>query len=151
MYQEVPEPRRRVKLGPGHEPDPWLWEKLPVSEEKAGGEGGEADEEMPLAADAEVDEEPNERVFVGSSHIKEYTLQEKLGEGTFGVVWKGVKGQIEGVAAEEVERIEKQEEKLVQQGLKVRRGDVVALKQIILHNEGDGVSSVVSFSTKSAR
>lgn len=26
------------------------------------------------------------------------------------------------------------------QGLKVRRGDVVALKQIILHNEGDGVS-----------
>ncbi|ORY55735.1 kinase-like domain-containing protein [Leucosporidium creatinivorum] len=42
----------------------------------------------------------------------EYSLQEKLGEGTFG---------------------------LVGQGLKVRRGDVVALKQIILHNEGDGM------------
>ena len=98
---------------------------------------------MPFVDDAEITEEPLTRVYVGSSHISDYTLQEKLGEGTFGVVWKGVKGQIAGVSDAEVKKIEEQEEQLVKQGLKGRRGQAVALKQIILHNEGEGVSLLV--------
>ena len=78
----------------------------------------------------------SERKYVGCSHISEYTLQEKLGEGTFGVVWKGRRGGVDpatNMSADE-------EAQLVQRGLRVKRGDVVALKQIIFHNEGDGVS-----------
>lgn len=77
-----------------------------------------------------------DRKYVGCSHISEYTLQEKLGEGTFGVVWKGRRGGVDpatNMSADE-------EAQLVQRGLRVKRGDVVALKQIIFHNEGDGVS-----------
>lgn len=84
------------------------------------------------------DEEP----FVGSSHISEYTLQQKLGEGTFGLVWLGVRGKVDskgkGVAKKGVD---KEEEKLVARGLRVRKGDVVALKEILVHNESDGVNS----------
>lgn len=79
---------------------------------------------------------PLDRKYVGCSHISEYTLQEKLGEGTFGVVWKGRRGGVDpatNMSADE-------EAQLVQRGLRVKRGDVVALKQIIFHNEGDGVS-----------
>jgi serine/threonine protein kinase len=109
------------------------------------------------------------RRYVGASDIGAYELQEKLGEGTFGVVWKGLRRATSGAGAgagtgagsssgdssssalrsltnetgvhiEETE--EQEEERLVRtQGLKVRKGDVVALKQIILHNETDGVSS----------
>lgn len=140
MFEETPEPRRRTKLPERLEADPWLLSAEEVAARRLE-QAHEVDEEMPLAAELEAEEDPLERTFVGSSHIKDYTLQEKLGEGTFGVVWKGVKGQINGVPEEEVKRIEQQEEELVERGLKVRRGDVVALKQIILHNEGDGVSS----------
>lgn len=78
----------------------------------------------------------HERKYVGCSHISEYTLQEKLGEGTFGVVWKGLRGGFNPATAASAE----EESQLLQKGLRVKRGDVVALKQIIFHNEGDGVS-----------
>ncbi|GAA5988174.1 hypothetical protein JCM10908_002094 [Rhodotorula pacifica] len=78
---------------------------------------------------------PSERKYVGCSHISEYTLQEKLGEGTFGVVWKGLRG-----GSNPATKMSAQEEaQLLQRGLRVKRGDVVALKQIIFHNEGDGL------------
>ncbi|GEM08090.1 P-TEFb-associated cyclin-dependent protein kinase Cdk9 [Rhodotorula toruloides] len=81
-----------------------------------------------------------ERKYVGCSHISEYSLNEKLGEGTFGVVWKGMRGRGNApVSAVEAEKEKEEEEKLVKVGLRVRKGDVVALKQIIFHNEGDGL------------
>ncbi|GAA5921463.1 hypothetical protein JCM1841_005468 [Sporobolomyces salmonicolor] len=104
--------------------------------------------EPEAAADAmEVDVEEGEtrdegkvHSFIGASHISEYTLQEKLGEGTFGVVWKGVRGKVDAkgkaVAREEDDA---EDEAMVKRGLRVRKGDVVALKQIIFHNEGDGM------------
>lgn len=85
-------------------------------------------------------EERGEHRFFGASHIDEYTLQQKLGEGTFGVVYKGIRGK-EGVVVTAEEREE--ENKMWKRGLRVRKGDVVALKQIIFHNEGDGVSTLV--------
>lgn len=83
------------------------------------------------------------RKFVGSSHISEYQLQEKLGEGTFGLVFKGVRRpkELKWVGGDEKEREREVNDGEVERGLKVRRGDVVALKEIILHNEQDGVSS----------
>lgn len=57
------------------------------------------------------------------SRIEEYTLAEKLGEGTFGEVWRGIKGPSTGP-----------------RGSQVPPGTVVALKQIIFHNAADGVS-----------
>ncbi|GAA5980853.1 hypothetical protein JCM11641_004743 [Rhodosporidiobolus odoratus] len=90
-----------------------------------------------------------ERKYIGTSPISSYTLQEKLGEGTFGVVWKGIRGAASkasrtgpggggvGGIQEEMERME--EEKLIKKGLRVRKGDVVALKEIIFHNKGDGL------------
>ncbi|GAA5913715.1 uncharacterized protein JCM6883_000023 [Sporobolomyces salmoneus] len=80
--------------------------------------------------------ELEEHEFFGASHISEYTLQQKLGEGTFGVVYKGIRGK-EGAIVTEEER-EKENSKWAR-GLRVRKGDVVALKQIIFHNEGDGL------------
>ncbi|GAA5884047.1 hypothetical protein JCM3774_001480, partial [Rhodotorula dairenensis] len=77
----------------------------------------------------------HERKYVGCSHISEYTLQEKLGEGTFGVVWKGLRGGVNPATAASAE----EEAQLLKKGLRVKRGDVVALKQIIFHNEGDGL------------
>lgn len=94
------------------------------------------------------------RRYVGASEIGTYELQEKLGEGTFGVVWKGLRRSTvfastggahvkdTNTGAQHGDYDADEEERLVRmQGLKVRRGDVVALKQIILHNETDGVSN----------
>lgn len=89
-----------------------------------------------------VKPEKEEHKFFGASHISEYTLQQKLGEGTFGVVYKGVRGQEDAIVSEE-ERMEENEN--WKRGLRVRKGDVVALKQIIFHNEGDGVSLFCAF------
>lgn len=77
-----------------------------------------------------------EHQFFGASHISEYTLQQKLGEGTFGVVYKGIRGK-EGAVVTDEERAE--ESRLRTRGLRVKKGDIVALKQIIFHNEGDGL------------
>ncbi|GAA6002904.1 uncharacterized protein JCM10292_001366 [Rhodotorula paludigena] len=104
----------------------------------------EAAQELWVRAPSPVPPEPvsaapssSDKQYIGSSHIREYTLQEKLGEGTFGVVYKGVRGK-QGVVVSELEREE--EDRLVRErGLRVRKGDVVALKQIIFHNEGDGL------------
>ncbi|GAA5936569.1 uncharacterized protein JCM15063_001924 [Sporobolomyces koalae] len=74
--------------------------------------------------------------FFGASHIDEYTLQQKLGEGTFGVVYKGIRGKENEVVSAEEREVEKQN---WHRGLRVKKGDVVALKQIIFHNEGDGL------------
>lgn len=115
----------------------------------------EAAQELWVRAPSPVPPEPasaapsrSDKQYIGSSHIREYTLQEKLGEGTFGVVYKGVRGK-QGVVVSELEREE--EDRLVRErGLRVRKGDVVALKQIIFHNEGDGVraSLVLSFPSR---
>ena len=44
------------------------------------------------------------------------------------------------------DREKEEEEALVKKGLRVRKGDVVALKQIIFHQENDGVRpSLLSF------
>lgn len=98
---------------------------------------------MANGAEAEVEQEHE---FYGASHISEYTLQQKLGEGTFGVVYKGVRGKEgDGDAVSEAER--EKENLAWAKGLRVRKGDVVALKQIIFHNEGDGVSLSVDASS----
>ncbi|KAI7875609.1 Pkinase-domain-containing protein, partial [Lichtheimia hyalospora FSU 10163] len=56
---------------------------------------------------------PNhKRQFVGASQIKEYQFQQKLGEGTFGEVHKGIHKST---------------------------GAVVALKRILMHNEKEGI------------
>jgi serine/threonine-protein kinase BUR1 len=56
--------------------------------------------------------DPTQRRFRGSARINEYeVMKEKLGEGTFGVVSKGVSK---------------------------RSGKVFALKKILMHNEKDG-------------
>ncbi|KAI9315011.1 kinase-like domain-containing protein [Dichotomocladium elegans] len=52
------------------------------------------------------------RKFIGASKISEYQFQQKLGEGTFGEVHKG---------------------------LHKSTGDVVALKRILMHNEKEGI------------
>lgn len=84
---------------------------------------------------------PDEHPFVGSSHISEYTLKTKLGEGTFGLVWLGIRGKVDNKGnALARSGVDKEEEKLVSRALKVRKGDVVALKEILVHNESDGVS-----------
>ncbi|GAA5972937.1 hypothetical protein JCM21900_006302, partial [Sporobolomyces salmonicolor] len=106
-----------------------------VREPKAAADAMEVDVE-----EGEARDEGKVHSFIGASHISEYTLQEKLGEGTFGVVWKGVRGKVDAkgkaVAREEDDA---EEEAMVKRGLRVRKGDVVALKQIIFHNEGDGM------------
>lgn len=109
-------------------------------------------EELDATADpssvAEVDPALDARKYIGCSHIREYALKEKLGEGTFGIVWKGIRGGGErktngkeiALTVQMREDEERQEEEeLVKRGLRVRKGDVVALKQIIFHSEGDGV------------
>jgi len=91
--------------------------------------------EMEVEAEAAGKAQVGKMAFVGASHISEYQLQQKLGEGTFGVVWKGIRDKGKGRESAT------QEQALVDRGMKVRKGDVVALKEIILHNEMDGVSS----------
>lgn len=66
----------------------------------------------PSPNDGNASADPTQRRFRGSAKISEYELmQEKLGEGTFGVVSKA---------------------------RSKRTGAVVALKKIIMHNEKDG-------------
>ncbi|GAA5847505.1 hypothetical protein JCM9279_000516, partial [Rhodotorula babjevae] len=119
-------PRIRTRLG-GARRDPWLRAPSPSLDE--------------LAAAARAVHPPvavrDARSYVGCSDIGEYEKQGKLGEGTFGVVWKGVRG---GRGKLWGDREREEEERLVKErGLRVRHGDVVALKQIIFHNEGDGM------------
>ncbi|BGP56133.1 serine/threonine protein kinase, CMGC, CDC2/CDK sub [Rhodotorula sphaerocarpa] len=97
---------------------------------------GEEIEGIFKAQQTEPSPVPVARKYVGCSHISEYTLQEKLGEGTFGVVWKGLRG---GANSPTSQMTVEEEAQLVKRGLRVKRGDVVALKQIIFHNEGDGL------------
>jgi len=119
-------PRVRTRLGNARY-DPWLRAPSPSLDE--------------LAAAARAVHPPvplrDARSYVGCSDIGEYEKQGKLGEGTFGVVWKGVRG---GRGKLWGDREREEEERLVRErGLRVRHGDVVALKQIIFHNEADGV------------
>ncbi|GAA5948630.1 hypothetical protein JCM3765_004949 [Sporobolomyces pararoseus] len=117
------EPFLGVRTGRGHE-EIWLDPPSPSSAELGRVEVTER-------TTHELDHQ-----FFGASHISEYTLQQKLGEGTFGVVYKGIRGKEGAVVTEEEREIENQSWK---RGLRVRKGDVVALKQIIFHNEGDGL------------
>ncbi|GAA6018184.1 hypothetical protein JCM10207_002860 [Rhodosporidiobolus poonsookiae] len=123
-----------------------------VSREEVAAASSSAAPTPTAAAAAELDAQLASRRYLGSSHIREYTLQEKLGEGTFGVVWKGVRGAVDqpsapgalsvlpaGFGVERDQREVREEEELVKRGLRVRKGDKVALKQIIFHNEGDGL------------
>ncbi|KAI5477903.1 P-TEFb-associated cyclin-dependent protein kinase Cdk9 [Pseudohyphozyma bogoriensis] len=61
----------------------------------------------------------DERKFPGCSDVKDYEKQEKLGEGTFGVVYKA--------------------RRVAPDSGRVKKGDVVALKEILVHNESDGM------------
>ncbi|BGP49219.1 serine/threonine protein kinase, CMGC, CDC2/CDK sub [Rhodotorula kratochvilovae] len=94
-------------------------------------------DELTLAARARGTQPRAPGSYVGCSDVGEYQLKEKLGEGTFGVVWKGVRGA-KGAVWGERER-EDEERRVKERGLRVRHGDVVALKEIIFHNEGDGM------------
>ncbi|KAK4054616.1 serine/threonine protein kinase, CMGC, CDC2/CDK sub [Microbotryomycetes sp. JL221] len=117
------------------EEDPWLSQQPNLGDDQAEVLNEIISDEQRQAALNRI----QRRDFVGSSSIKQYTLKEMLGEGTFGIVWKGIRGGESGLNDEEVEAIRAREDRLVEQGLRVRHGDVVALKQIILHNESDGM------------
>ncbi|BGP17103.1 hypothetical protein JCM10213_003882 [Rhodosporidiobolus nylandii] len=148
--ERPPPPKFRTQHG-GSNNDRWL---RPPTDEEADVFFSRGSSSSALALQPSTDakspapaasEKAKDRPYIGASHISSYTLQEKLGEGTFGVVYKGVRGPVrqgpvaggvEGIR-EEMER--REEDEAVKRGLRVRKGDVVALKSIIFHNEGDGL------------
>ncbi|KAM0789445.1 hypothetical protein ACM66B_000268 [Microbotryomycetes sp. NB124-2] len=134
MHVPGDEPKRTAPQAFEAYEDPWLTQQANDGDSQSDDLNQNIPENERLAALAEM----QARDWVGVSSIKEYTLKEMLGEGTFGVVWKGIRGR-EQVAPLELDEIKKKEEALVERGLKVRQGDIVALKQIILHNESDGM------------
>lgn len=89
----------------------------------------------------------------GASALSQYSLEEKLGEGTFGVVHKARRkdGSVSTMPPSESDRrFRKLEKRRARQGGKsnavgnlgvsrVNDGDVVALKKIVMHNDMDGV------------
>lgn len=89
----------------------------------------------------------------GASPLSQYILEEKLGEGTFGVVHKARRkeGSVTVMPTSEQERRFKRDTKRrIRQGRqaaqmsglgasRVQEGDVVALKKIVMHNDMDGV------------
>ena len=83
--------------------------------------------------------------FFGSSRLSDYELNEKIGEGTFGVVHKAVrkKGTVKAASKDELSR--RHQRSCLRGGdvlmpeSKVKEGDVVALKKIVMHNDMDGV------------
>lgn len=86
--------------------------------------------------------------FFGTSALDDYELEEKLGEGTFGVVHKARRkvGSVKSLLPEEAEKrvaracrrraVARRETECKS---KVKEGDVVALKKIVMHNDMDGV------------
>jgi serine/threonine protein kinase len=98
----------------------------------------------------------NKKCFVGVSSITSYELVEKLGEGTFGEVFKGIyRGRLyaqqqklqqatqktaDYVAESSDDDVEETDDRTIETKGSVKSGMVVALKRIIVHNELDGVS-----------
>lgn len=82
--------------------------------------------------------------FIGASDISRYEIMNIVGEGTFGVVYKGRRkapaSSSRDTGLKKNKALEDGEDELVARGLRVRIGDVVALKELILHNKDDGVS-----------
>jgi len=100
------------------------------------------------------------REFLGCSKLLEkYELAEKLGEGTFGIVWKGRIKKSSPSHLMHTDRKKVEEVCITASGRHMRNGlalikrhqdgairrkvgkpgDIVALKRIILHQERDGV------------
>ncbi|OAV99467.1 CMGC/CDK/CDK9 protein kinase, partial [Puccinia triticina 1-1 BBBD Race 1] len=94
------------------------------------------------------------KCFVGVSSIASYELIEKLGEGTFGEVFKGIyRGRLYAQqqklqaspkntldhGLESCDDESETEDRIFETKSKVKSGMVVALKRIIVHNELDGL------------
>ncbi|KAI8455302.1 kinase-like domain-containing protein, partial [Phakopsora pachyrhizi] len=98
------------------------------------------------------------KIFAGVSSIKSYELLEKLGEGTFGEVYKGIyrgrqharkqrvdaltgplKGGINTIDNESSDEDSDYDDTMFGLQSDVKLGMVVALKRIIVHNELDGL------------
>ena len=81
----------------------------------------------------------------GTSRLDDYQLEEKLGEGTFGVVHKArrkadsVKNMSSEETAKKASRRSRRDNKAVPCASRVKAGDVVALKKIVMHNDMDGI------------
>lgn len=89
----------------------------------------------------------------GASPLSQYSLEEKLGEGTFGVVHKARRKDSSVSVMTQIEhdrRFKKAMKRKLRLGLsvedegnmgasRVQEGDVVALKKIVMHNDMDGV------------
>ena len=80
----------------------------------------------------------------GASRLDDYALEEKVGEGTFGVVHKARRkaGTVRTLPEGEVSARQKRQRAragMVPAQSKVKEGEVVALKKIVMHNDMDGV------------
>jgi hypothetical protein len=79
----------------------------------------------------------------GCSKLDDYKLEEKLGEGTFGVVHKARRkaGTVQVLSEDEMKQRRLHERTALPKTYqsKVKEGDVVALKKIVMHNDMDGV------------
>jgi hypothetical protein len=99
-----------------------------------------------LAPPAKRPDSRPSRIYVGSSKFTDiYQQEEKLGEGTFGVVFKAsvIKSPVDARDQHGSDEKSSQTERKVRWFHRRRiavEGDKVALKKIILHNESEGVS-----------
>lgn len=80
----------------------------------------------------------------GASRLDDYALEEKVGEGTFGVVHKARRkaGTVRAVPEGEVSARQKRQRAragMMPAQSNVKEGEVVALKKIVMHNDMDGV------------